>query len=681
MKHLSKILLAVVSFLLFAVTATTTLAQMQGMSESHSEMLPASSGQACANLPASGVHLTIIHLNDVYEITPVSGGRLGGLSRVATLKEQLLAENPNTYLFFAGDMYGPSGLSTAMVDGVPLDGIQVVEVMNEVGVDYMTFGDHEFDQVSTADNFYRNLAATEFPVVSSNVFYTDGLPFSADNTTVAINDILTATNLNGDDVQIGLFGVTEPIPGTNVPLSYTNHISATTEQVGLLRDQVEILIALTHFGVATDIELANQFPQIDVIFGGDDHNLQKVEPVGDEPPIYKSDSNARNVYIVDLCYDTDTNQLEIEDRVQAITDEIADDPETKAVADEWVETAFNAFREQGIEPLEVIAQPTVDLDGFATSIRSSSTELTYLIGEGFMNAAPDTELALYISGFIRLDDLMPADSPFTRYDVIRTYPINGIVVSAEVTGTVIQQLLDLRPFLIGSGGYPQTSPNVSQNDADEWLINGEALDPNRVYQVATSNFDIGFLQNVGGGPIPFTPTTSDFQDSLIQQLRREFGLLQLEKTVGTDEGLCADSDSLSVTAEMTTVTYCYKVSNTTNITLTTHALTDTVQGTPVYITTTNMALAPGAMYSMTWSTTISSDTVNSAIWVASDGTMTNTISATDMATVTIDAPTAIDIATLNANGAGASLPLGALLIMSMISLVAGGYVLSRRPTS
>lgn len=570
MKHLSKIVLAVVSFLLFAVTATATLAQMEGMSESHAspEVVPASSGQACADLPASGVHLTIIHLNDVYEITPVSGGTLGGLSRVATLKEQLLAENPNTYIFFAGDLYGPSGLSTAIVDGIPLDGIQAVEVMNEIGVDYMTFGDHEFNAVSNADSFYRNLAATEFPVVSSNVFYTDGLPFSSGSTTVAINDILTATNQNGDDVQIGLFGVTEPIGGTNVPLSYTNHISATTEQVGLLRDQVEVLIALTHLEVAKDIMLASQFPQIDVIFGGDDHNLQKVEPVGDEPPIYKSDSNARNVYIVDLCYDTGTNQLEIEDRVQAINDQISEDPETKAVADEWVEIAFNAFREQGVEPTEVIAHPTVDLDGFATSIRSSSNELTYLVGKGFMNTAPDTELALYFSAYIRLDDLMPAGNPFTMYDVLRTYPINGTVVSAEITGTTIIEVLELRPSYIGSGLYPQASPNITQNDADEWLINDEPIDPNGIYQVATGDLEVSILQFLGINPLSVTPTTTDYQQSLIQQLRREFG-----------------------------------------------------------------------------------------------------------------DPTAIDLATLNANGGTLRVPQGALLTMSMISLVAGGYVLYRRRTS
>jgi 2',3'-cyclic-nucleotide 2'-phosphodiesterase (5'-nucleotidase family) len=66
---------------------------------------------------ATTVHLTILHLNDVYEIMPVGGGMVGGLARIATLRQQLTAANSNTIVTFAGDLYMPSGLSAAMVDG------------------------------------------------------------------------------------------------------------------------------------------------------------------------------------------------------------------------------------------------------------------------------------------------------------------------------------------------------------------------------------------------------------------------------------------------------------------------------------------------------------------------------------------------------------------------------------
>ena len=67
----------------------------------------ASTAQVPSAPPASGpeadpVVLTILQINDVYEITPVEGGNAGGLARVAGLLRQLEAENPNTIAVHAG---------------------------------------------------------------------------------------------------------------------------------------------------------------------------------------------------------------------------------------------------------------------------------------------------------------------------------------------------------------------------------------------------------------------------------------------------------------------------------------------------------------------------------------------------------------------------------------------------
>ncbi len=53
------------------------------------------------------ITLRLLQLNDVYEITPIEGGTRGGLARVATLRQQLLKENPRTYTILAGDSFSP----------------------------------------------------------------------------------------------------------------------------------------------------------------------------------------------------------------------------------------------------------------------------------------------------------------------------------------------------------------------------------------------------------------------------------------------------------------------------------------------------------------------------------------------------------------------------------------------
>ncbi len=470
------------------------------------------------------VHLTIIHMNDVYEIMPVSGGTLGGVARVATLKQQLLAENPNTILTVGGDVHGPSGLGLAVVDGEPLAGKQNVAAMNKVGIDYFTFGDHEFD-IYTGEQHLARLAETEFPMISSNVFAGENTPFPG----VKVNDIFTMTNSTGKSLRVGVFAITEPIPRSAVPISYTNHISATAKQVALLDPQVDVLIALTHFGVAIDQDTAQRFPEIDLILGGDDHEHMKVEAGAGLATIFKADSNARSVQVIDLYYNVVSGTLRIEDRLQPITDAIASDPTTQTEVDKWAKIGFDGFREQGIEPTEVVAVPTVDLDGFANSIRNGPTAFTQLMVNGINATATTTatttttataELSLMFSALIRMDDVIPAGGDFTMYDVIRTFPNNFDIVAVTIPGAALKGILSFGKQSAGSGQFILYTDNVTQDNEGNWLVDGEAVEDTRIYRAGTT-------AELAAGFASFGVTVAEtydlnLQELLIQQLRAEY---------------------------------------------------------------------------------------------------------------------------------------------------------------
>lgn len=76
-------------------------------------------------------------------MTPVEGGRFGGLARVATLRKALLADNPNTITLLNGDFLSPSALGTATYNGESLAGAQMVTALNTMGLDYVTFGNSD----------------------------------------------------------------------------------------------------------------------------------------------------------------------------------------------------------------------------------------------------------------------------------------------------------------------------------------------------------------------------------------------------------------------------------------------------------------------------------------------------------------------------------------------------------
>ncbi|MDV7390296.1 hypothetical protein RZS08_03030, partial [Arthrospira platensis SPKY1] len=67
--------------------------------------------------------------------------------------------------------------------------------------------------------------------------------------------------------------------------------------------------------------------------------------------------------------------------------------------------------------------------------------------------------------------------------------------------------------------------------------------------------------------------------------------IEIEKTVGTVDGVCAATSSIDVPAG-TEVYYCYTVTNTGDVTLNLHDLDDDVLGT--ILAGFNFALAPGA---------------------------------------------------------------------------------------
>jgi 5'-nucleotidase len=465
------------------------------------------------------VWLTFIHMNDIYEMMPVSGGALGGVARVATLKKQLLAKNPNTFLTMAGDLHGPSALGLAIVDGEPLAGKQNIAVMNRVGIDYATFGDHEFDTYS-AEAHMQRLAETEFPIISSNVFDATGNPFP----NVLVNKVITVSNGAGATVKVGFFGATKPIPRAALPITHVAYAAAATQQVAALAAEVDILIALTHFNAADDCSVVEQHPEIDLILGGDDHQQMKVVPSAKLAPIFKADSNARSVQIIDIYYDTGTGTLRIADRLQPITDAIADDPQVKAEVDKWVQQGYDGFRAKGIEPTEVIATLTVDLDGFANSVRNRPTELTRLMVQGIHNTATDPELSFMFSALIRLDDKLPAGGNFTMYDVIRTFPNNYDVVTIDLPGTALKFVLDFGQNAKGSGQYLLSTPNVTQTETQQWLINGQPLEQDRTYRVGTTAEIVRDFTTIGAQLVETHPLT--LQQLLVQELTTTFGPVQ-----------------------------------------------------------------------------------------------------------------------------------------------------------
>ncbi|CAF4258983.1 unnamed protein product [Rotaria sordida] len=98
-------------------------------------------------LPNDGrcVQWIFLQMNDVYELLPLDKGCKGGLARVAYIRQSLKQENSNTYTILAGDFLSPSVLGFLTVNGTIFNEKQIIATINTLGVDFVTFGNHEFD--------------------------------------------------------------------------------------------------------------------------------------------------------------------------------------------------------------------------------------------------------------------------------------------------------------------------------------------------------------------------------------------------------------------------------------------------------------------------------------------------------------------------------------------------------
>jgi 5'-nucleotidase len=468
---------------------------------------------------AQDIHITLLQINDLYEIAPINGGKEGGMARVATLRNELARQNRHTFTILAGDALSPSVIGTAQVNGQPIAGAQMVAMLNAMGLDYATFGNHEFDL--TEPQLQQRIRDSRFAWFSGNVRQTDGDPFPG----VRQNVVFTVEDDGGAQVRLGLIGVT--LDQNKKPwVRYKDPIQTAREQVTNLRSQgVNIVIAVTHQTFAEDARLAEQVPGIDLILGGHEHENVKAFRGPGFTPIYKADANARTVYVHELTYNTQRNSLSINSRLVRITDQLAEDTDVAKIAKDWTNRAYTAFRANGFEPETIIASAPETLNGKESAVRNHPTNLTDAIASAFLHASPQADAAVYNSGSIRIDDDLPA-GPVRQYDVLRILPFGGNSVLAEMKGSLLSKVLDIGESNRGIGGYLLTA-NISGNPG-AWLINGQPVDPNKTYKIATSDFlltggerNLEFLNKTNPGLLGVT-TGKDVRFAVIQEFQKRW---------------------------------------------------------------------------------------------------------------------------------------------------------------
>ena len=259
---------------------------------------------ACSG--ASAQKLTIMHFNDTHshlepERAGKSAGRGGVIERAALVDSVRNAVGRRNFLLLhAGDFNQGTSYYTT------LGGMLEVGLVNALGYDVITLGNHEFDD--GIEHLGRRLAGLKCPVVCSNY------DFSQFELGKYVKPYVV---LKRGGMRIGIFGmltdITKVVERTIADrLPKLDDVETANRWASYLKNEkkCDIVIALTHLGLENedfmDQDLVRATRNIDLVVGGHSHTFIK-------DIVYENNIDGKPVPIVQNgCWGLDTAELSIE---------------------------------------------------------------------------------------------------------------------------------------------------------------------------------------------------------------------------------------------------------------------------------------------------------------------------------------------------------------------------------
>lgn len=221
--------------------------------------------------------LVILHTNDTHScIMPLNpnladtalAGRGGFLRRMALIEDER-AKTPGLLLIDSGDLSQGSPYYNFYKGEVE------VELMNRMGYDVATIGNHEFD--FGLENMARIFRMAKFPIVCANYDFTG---------TSVEGLVKPYTIIKRNGLKIGLFGLSPQPRGLVdttkfVGVKYLDPVETAERMAALLKTKkkCDVVICVSHLGweneELTDQMLVPATRDIDIVLGGHSHTYMK----------------------------------------------------------------------------------------------------------------------------------------------------------------------------------------------------------------------------------------------------------------------------------------------------------------------------------------------------------------------------------------------------------------------
>lgn len=408
----------------------------------------------------------------------------GGIKRIKALVDSVRAAEPAVLLADAGDLVQGTYYFSL------LDGIVEMMIMEELGYDVRTLGNHEFDKKMTGLGYMLSL--NDVPIVASNY------DFSKTDLAARISNSIM---IESGNVKVGFIGLNVRLLNLVTPTAcegvlWQDAINVADLEAKKLRDEgADMVIALSHLGyektdeVYYDRGIAMNTRYIDMIIGGHTHTfLNYPEYVtnldGDRVLITQTGSKGICLGYTKIALD-DNGKPSFTYRLIPVKNHL--DKKLDPAFSDMIDTYSAAVRQ---EMEKVISKcPYAIRKGQPESPLGNLTAdaLVWMAKEFY---GTEADLALYNTGGIRAE-ISAGD--LTVGDVYAVYPFDNVLSIAKLKGKDLKELFD---YVASSGGLPISKGVkmvINSNKVRSVTLNGKDIDDDQTYTIAT----IDYLMNLG----------------------------------------------------------------------------------------------------------------------------------------------------------------------------------------
>ena len=329
--------------------------------------------------------------------------------QLAALADSLRTIDPSLLIFSAGD----NRTGNPINDKYILPAYPMVALMNQVGFNGSTLGNHEFD----VHSLKRLIGLSNFRYICANAFPSDSSGIKLVPTQV----------FDVEGLKVGVIGCIQLSPA-GIPSTHPDNLEGISfkpaeeiiPQYESLSKECDVTILLSHLGYPDDIKMAEKFPWLDLIIGGHTHTQLKGDEVKNGVLITQNRNKLHRVTYITL---TVEDGKVVDKKAEYI--DVRKFPKTVKVVEEMIR-----FYNDNPPLRRVLAVADTPFE--------TREELGCLMCDAFM-AETGSEIAIENPGGVRIDALPQGD--ITVRNVLEMDPFDNHAVILELTGDEIAHMM------------------------------------------------------------------------------------------------------------------------------------------------------------------------------------------------------------------------------------------------